>query len=408
MKRLLTILLAASCLLMSGCGSWMSGNYVSITPYMGQTGSNEQDSEWISDKEQLIEAIRHMVNRGVTDDVFFVRDYSESELSTDVILARYAIMNSDPIGAYAVQDIQFEVGVNGGRSTLMVNVEYTRQRSEILRIQRLQGMDGVRDEIAAALNQTDPELVFYVENYEESDFVQIVEDYALENPDLVMETPQVSVSVYPATGDSRVVELDFTYQNSRDALRNMQSQVKQIFESAKLYVSGDETAYQTLSHLYVFLMERSNYRTGTSITPAYSLLRHGVGDSKAFAMVFAAMCRKAGLECVTVSGARNGEPWFWNIVKDADRYCHVDILRCAEIGAFRERSDGEMNGYVWDYSAYPACHAPAIPTEPTEQTDETQPQEQTQPSQPEQTTGPEETTEATTPPDTVPQNTAEE
>ena len=60
MKRLLAILLAASCLLMSGCGSWMQGNYVSITPYMGQTGSHEQDSEWISNKEQLLEAIRYV------------------------------------------------------------------------------------------------------------------------------------------------------------------------------------------------------------------------------------------------------------------------------------------------------------------------------------------------------------
>ena len=389
MKRLLAILLAASCLLLSGCGFWMQGNYVSITPYMGQTGSHEQDSEWISNKEQLLEAIRYMIIRGITDDVFFIRDYAESDLSTDIILARYAIMSSDPIGAYAVQDIAFEVGVNAGRSMLMVNVDYSRQKSEILQIKRLKGMENARNEIADALNQMDPELVFYVENYEEVDFVQVVEDYAQANPDLVMELPQVSVTVYPTSGEKRVVELDFTYQNSRDELRKMQSQVKQIFESAKLYVSGDESDYQALSHLYVFLMERSDYRIGTSITPAYSLLRYGVGDSKAFSMVFAAMCSKTGLECMTVSGTRNGEPWFWNIVKDGERYCHVDILHCAEQGVFRERADGEMHGYVWDYSAYPVCEMPVLTTEATD------------PEEPEQTTTPEEMTEETTAPDAV-------
>lgn len=384
MKRLLAILLAASCLLLSGCGSWMKGNYVSITPYMAQTGGNEQDSEWISNKEQLLDSVRFMVNRGITDDVFFIRDYSETDLATDIILVRYAVMSADPIGAYAVQDVTFEVGVNAGRSSLMVSVDYSRQKSEILKIKRLQGMENALNEIADALNQMDPELVFYVEDYEEVDFVQAVEDYAQANPDLVMELPQVSVSVYPASGDQRVVELDFTYQNSRDELRKMQSQVKQIFESAKLYVSGDESTYQALYHLYVLLMERSNYRIETSITPAYSLLRYGVGDSKAFSMVFAAMCRKTGLECMTVSGTRNGDPWFWNIVKDGDRYCHVDILRCAEQGAFQERADGEMYGYVWDYSAYPVCEMPVLPTEATE-TEE-----------PDQTTAPAEITEDTT------------
>lgn len=385
MKRLLAILLAASCLMMSGCGTWMQGSYVSITPYMGQTGSNEQDSAWISNKEQLLDAVRHMINRGITDDVFFIRDYAESDLSTDMILARYAIMSSDPIGAYAVQDIVFEVGVNAGRSLLVVRVDYSRQKSEILQLKRLKDMESSRNEIADALNQMDPELVFYVENYDEVDFVQVVEDYAKANPDLVMELPQVSATVYPTSGDKRVVELDFTYQNSRDELRKMQSQVKQIFESAKLYISGDESTYQALSHLYVFLMERNNYRIGTSITPAYSLLRYGVGDSKAFSMVFAAMCSKTGLECMTVSGTRNGEPWFWNIVKDGDRYCHVDILRCAEQGTFRERADAEMYGYVWDYSAYPVCEMPVLPTEATEL------------EEPEQTAAP----EGTTAPDAV-------
>lgn len=385
MKRLLAILLAASCLMMSGCGTWMQGSYVSITPYMGQTGSNEQDSAWISNKEQLLDAVRHMINRGITDDVFFIRDYAESDLSTDMILARYAIMSSDPIGAYAVQDIVFEVGVNAGRSLLVVRVDYSRQKSEILQLKRLKDMESSRNEIADALNQMDPELVFYVENYDEVDFVQVVEDYAKANPDLVMELPQVSATVYPTSGDQRVVELDFTYQNSRDELRKMQSQVKQIFESAKLYISGDESTYQALSHLYVFLMERNNYRIGTSITPAYSLLRYGVGDSKAFSMVFAAMCSKTGLECMTVSGTRNGEPWFWNIVKDGDRYCHVDILRCAEQGTFRERADAEMYGYVWDYSAYPVCEMPVLPTEATEL------------EEPEQTAAP----EGTTAPDAV-------
>ena len=123
-------------------------------------------------------------------------------------------------------------------------------------------------------------------------------------------------------------------------------------------------------------MERFDYKQETSITPAYSLLRHGTGDSRAFAQIYAAMCRDSGLTCMSVTGTREGEPWTWNIILDGEAYYHVDLLRCSEIGKYQEWTDEEMEGYVWDYSAYPACSgnpaasrettAETVPTEKTE------------------------------------------
>ena len=169
-----------------------------------------------------------------------------------------------------------------------------------------------------------------------------------------MEVPQVICEVYPDTGENRVGSLKFTYQNSRMNLRQMQTQVQPIFNSAVLYASGGSD-YQKLSRLYSFLMERfAEYQIKTSLTPAYSLLRHGVGDAKAFAVVYAAMCQEAGLDCRVVSGTRWGEQWYWNMVLDEGVYYHVDLLRSNEVGAFHEWTDADMEGYVWDYSAYPA------------------------------------------------------
>ena len=135
----------------------------------------------------------------------------------------------------------------------------------------------------------------------------------------------------------------------------MQSQVQPVFDSASLYVSGEGEDYQKFSQLYAFLMERFDYKFDTSITPAYSLLRHGVGDCRAFATVYAAMCRSAGLECITVTGTRSGEPWTWNIILDDGCYYHVDLVRSNLAGQFRELTDSEMRTYVWDYSEYPEC-----------------------------------------------------
>ena len=177
-----------------------------------------------------------------------------------------------------------------------------------------------------------------------------------------MEIPQLSEGIY-GTGASRVVELNLTYQNSRESLRQMQSQVRTVFEAASLYVSGDASDRQKFSQLYGFLTERFDYKMDTSITPSYSLLYHGVGDSRAFAEVYAAMCRQAGLECIVVTGTRDGAPWTWNMVRDGEVYYHVDLLRMS--GSFWGYSDAEMGGYVWDYSGYPVCDTYyQEPTEP--------------------------------------------
>ncbi len=49
----------------------------------------------------------------------------------------------------------------------------------------------------------------------------------------------MEVGLYPDSGTSRVVELKFTYQTSRDSLRQMQPQVQRVFDSAALYISSD-------------------------------------------------------------------------------------------------------------------------------------------------------------------------
>ena len=192
-----------------------------------------------------------------------------------------------------------------------------------------------------------------VEDYHKTDFVQAVANYALSHPQSVMEAPQVTANVYPQWGASRVVELKFLYQTPKESLKVMQNQVSPIFAAAKLYVSGDTAPRQKFAQLYSLLMERYDYTIETSITPTYSLLCHGVGDSKAFSSVYAAMCRDAGLQCQIVSGTRQGEGWYWVLIHVNEKYYHVDLLNTA--GTFQMLTDGQMQGYVWNYSEVPAA-----------------------------------------------------
>ena len=351
MRKKLTALLVLVCLLLCGC-DWMGGSYLSITPHKEQNSSTQSKDRSATNYLELRNAVEEMVDSGTESAVINVAKYRQELLNEGIANAVLYASKRYPIGAWAVNEITYEIGAGGGQPAISVNISYIHGRSEIRKIKETDSMEKAERMIISALEDCSDSVVVLVKDYAATDFIQIVEDYMKENPNTVMEMPQVAVGIYPDAGSSRILEVKFTYETSRESLRQMQQEVRRIFASAQLYVSSDATDAQKFAQLYTFLMERFDYDVQTSITPAYSLLCHGVGDCEAFATAYAAMCRQAGLDCQVISGTRDGESWHWNVICEEDTYYHVDLLRCNEEGQFRCRTAADMQGYVWDYSAF--------------------------------------------------------
>lgn len=352
MKCAAFVCILAICLCLGGCASWMDGHYHSVTPHQEQNLRPEQESVLVSTYVELRQALEEMVETGTSSGVVSFTGFDKQMVGYYMNLAVHYACNNNPIGAYAVDKITYELGTNAGRTAAAVQISYNHNRSEILRIKQTKTMAEALDVITAAMDHCNAGVTVKTSAFESVDFAQLIRDYADENPDKVMETPQVIANVYPDSGAERVIELVFTYQTSRDTLRAMQKIVDPIFRSAKLYVTEDAQIWEKCSQLYTFLMERHQYTVETSLTPSYSLLRHGVGDSRAFAAVYAAMCRQIGIDCRLVSGTRAGEPRCWNVILHEDGYYHIDLLQCYTSGGFKVSQESDMAGYVWDYSAF--------------------------------------------------------
>ena len=365
MKRRILCLVVAVILLLTGC-SWMDGNYVSVTPHQTQISGNQSNSISASNYMQLRNALTALVQAGTETAVIHVAEYDQDLISNAMESAVEYICNTLPLGAYAVESFDYEIGSAGGQPAVSIEISYIHGRSEIRKIQEVSDMDAAEAAIAKALQQCDEGIVLQVRQYTRRDLVQYVEDFAEENPNLIMEIPQVAVGLYPELGTNRILEMKFTYETSRDSLRSMQDQVRRVFASAALYINQNDAQIQKYTQLYNFLMERFDYQIQTSITPSYSLLSHGVGDGKAFAEVYSAMCRQAGLECRVISGTRSGEAWYWNLICVDGVYYHVDLLQSYQSGRFTMRMDWDMQNYVWDYSAYPQAGSLATEPAPTE------------------------------------------
>ena len=358
MKKRLIAFASALCLMLGGC-SWMDGSYVSVKPHQEQTTGTQTGTISASNYYQLRQALEDLVNAGTENAVVHVAEYEQDLVESGMNAAVHYICELLPMGAYAVDSVEYEIGTGGGQPAISVSISYIHGRSELRKIRRVESMEQVQQAVEDVLGQCGDSLVLLVDRYYEWDLIQMVEDFANKKPNVVMETPQVAVGLYPESGSSRVVELKFTYQTSRDALRQMQTQVQRVFASASLYVSSDSEETRKFSQLYTFLTERFDYKIETSITPSYSLLCHGVGDSEAFASAFSAICRQAGLDCRIVSGTRAGEAWFWNMILENEVYYHVDLLQSMAAGQLQKLTDEQMQGYVWDYSSYPAAGSSA-------------------------------------------------
>lgn len=351
MKRF-GVLLITMCLFFSGC-SLMDGEHLSVTPHELPVSVNQTPILSVSDYRELKEVLESMVQTGTESLVLSVAQYNQKLLDNGIKTAANYLKQNYPLGSWAVEDVKFEVGTNGGKSVVLVNISYIHGRSQIRQVRTTSDMKELERKVGEALEDCVDSLVLLVKEYEHKDLVQMVEDYANVHPNLVMENPAVAVGIYPnEKAGTRVVELRFTYQTSRESLRQMQNQVQRVFSSAELYINSDSTDMQKYAQLYTFLMERYDYSLGTSITPAYSLLIHGVGDSEAFASVYGAMCSQTGLECKVISGTKNGEPWYWNLIQVDGSWLHVDLLEANTQGGFVCHESEQMEGYVWDYSAY--------------------------------------------------------
>lgn len=353
MKLKTLTLFLVLCLVLSGCYSWMDGSYSSSVLHHTSHNQASEEACVVQDESELQQVLSERVEKGAENVLINVANLEVDTIDQIMEQAISHVQETNPFGAYAVESIGYEMGTSGGQPALAVTIHYNQNHGALRNMTKAQGMEAASKCLEAALEQCDTKLVIYVEDYSSMDFQDYVRKFMEDNPHTVMELPSLTVSTFPDSGTSRVVEIGFAYQTGREALRIMQSRVGPLFTSAELYLVGNTTQYDQYEMLYAFLMERHDYQLEASITPSYSLLIHGVGNSKAFAVVYGAMCRRVGLECLLISGTYNGESRFWNMICVDGRYYHLDLV--SSYGTFALMGDDEMSGYVWDYSAYPQC-----------------------------------------------------
>ena len=190
--------LLALSLLLTGCG-WMDGRYSSVTPHLEQRQNTHSEVAVASDYLDLMKALKEMIQSGSESGVINVADYPADAVESGMAVAVQYATEVYPVGAYAVESIDYEVGANGGLPAVAVSISYRHGAVEIRTIREVSGSGEAADEIVKALNNFDAGVVLLVDDYVTMDVTQLVRDHAEKHPEAVMETPQVMAAATSCT-----------------------------------------------------------------------------------------------------------------------------------------------------------------------------------------------------------------
>lgn len=391
MKQIGIVLLLLSLVLgLCACGQLSRDDYRSVEPHVEQTVAAEQPTEEeqptvVTNRNELRGAVLSFVRNWTEHGVIYVENYSGA-IDTDLSETMSYVTAEDPVGAYAVDYADAELTGDEQSGSIELSIVFRRSAAEIDSIVTVNDNLVAEEMIHKALQNYDTALTLRIRNYTETDFVTRIRSYCLEHPQEVGALPTFSATLYPREGETRILELHFEYAYSRDEMYLMQDSVETILRSAATYVRSGQTDAERVALLARFLLMRFSYSVGTEepSMPAYELLCQGVAHSLSFSSVVFAESRSAGIDCVMVSGTKDGAAHYWNIVKIGDAYYHVDLMRSVELGetevallydeAMREEE------YQWDTEIYPACPDPSEePTDPAQNPTEPPTAEPTEP-----------------------------
>jgi len=357
MKRIRILAAVLALALLCGCSGVLSSEYVSVKPHSEQHTVDTNDGALTAENYlSLKNDILSFVENGVEDGVIRIYDYSGS-VEDDLAAATYDVSKSDPLGAYAVDYMTHECALIVSYYEAHIHITFRRSVAQIRAIQRVTGTAELCGQIYSAMDSYAAETTMRMSYYNDPDVPGLAEAYYDQNPSTCMEMPEVTVGVYPDSGYVRIIEVQFTYEDTPERLSEKKDAVATSVRAAKEYVRYRQTDAEKLQLLYTYLSERFRYRSADTSTPVYSFLCEGVTTSEGCAKSLQIICDSIGLECYTVSGQRDSEPYYWNIVGLDGAYYHADLARSLTDGGEKLalRKDSDMTEYFWNSSLYPAC-----------------------------------------------------
>jgi hypothetical protein len=365
--------LLAFIFLLSGCSSLWEREVYMRSPHIAPEDADLSGATLtVNSYATLRNAIIGVIRDGESEADIRVTDYPGGLTSLSVAALLNEIQTDEPIGAYTVDFMAFDLNPVLSQHILSLNIVY---RHEVRPpITPVSGRRGLEEAVHSLLNERRSLLTvemryFYARDH---DAESMIRAFYYGNPGWAMEYPGVSVTLYPPSGGdrsslSRIVEAALDWQTPAYELerKSFDTEAHAIFLLSEMPVftgSAEETDAQAVLWLYETLRdtvqvnrEAGEPSRGDAYT-AYGALVRGDAVSEGAAMAFKLLCDMLDINALVVTGYYRGGEHAWNLVRLGDTWYHVAVVP----GIFLQSDESEaMESFHWTEAHYPS--APAGP-----------------------------------------------
>lgn len=317
MKKRILALAVAGCLVLSGCKAMLERSYSAVTPHADRPTTAEDPSVLrVENYRELVSAVLYLVSEGAEEGVIQLHNY-DGEEEGDLTAACLEVATQDPLGAYAVDYIKHELSRVVSYYEATLAIRYRRSEEQRKSIVSVNGDQAIREALLAALEDLSPEAVLRVPYFfgGEDAIQSLLREAYYAHPALALDLPEAEVNLYPDSGRERIVEIELTYPEEEETLREKREEL--AHKAAALLPEGNRPSGEAAARLALELLwdggEGVYVPEGGST--AYAALVEGAADSEGLALGYALLCQELELNCFVRAGERNGEKRFWNQVE---------------------------------------------------------------------------------------------
>ena len=355
-RLVLSILLLAGLVPLSGCSSMLERSYLVVSPHaehpVTADDSNVLQAETYQD---LVNDVLYFVNQGMETGVIRLTNYPR-DVETDLNNACLEVAKDAPLGAYAVDYIEHDCTrvVKYYEST--IHITYRRTLEQIQSIKNVTGSSAIRQVLLEQLSLFSPEVVLQVAYFteDEAHISHLIQQAYYDAPAVAFGMPEYTVTLYPQeSSQERIVEILLTYPAPVDQLRQKS---QSLLRQADLLADtlGELSGAQGGRAVHVLLRQQVTDAPAGTASTAYDALVEHQADSEGMALAFQLLCDRTGLESRVVQGVKDGAPHFWNVLTlSPGQYAHVDAYD--EEVLLLSDAALEALGYTWDRNEIPPC-----------------------------------------------------
>lgn len=224
MKRAVWLCLALLCL--TSCASMLEREYTEAVDHVEDQHPAGDTAYRVETYPALRAAILSYVEEGMDQGALRCPTTYPGNLSVDLEKARRQIMEEDPLGCYALEDMSFRTSRIIAYYEVELDFTYKVDPKSLTALPRAAGQGELAQLLRQALRGEETSLAVYLTRYPEEDeqfFSGALEqalapDEEVGEPETFPEVKLAAVELYPKTGSRRVAALELEYpQSGEDA-----------------------------------------------------------------------------------------------------------------------------------------------------------------------------------------------